>query len=103
MFDQVSAHGIIHGVFGALVFSLGPASCFLFYRRFRGDPAWRPLAGWTLTAGELLTLGIGLLKISELPQAGLFGYKGLVQRVLLVTFMTWLFAVATRLHRQTAP
>jgi hypothetical protein len=96
-------HGIIHGIFGALVFSLAPLSCFLFYRRFRSDPAWRPLAPWTLATGVLLTLGLALLKISEQPQARLFGYKGLVQRVLLVAFMTWIFAVAARLHQQTAP
>jgi hypothetical protein len=103
VFSEVSVHGIIHGVFGALVFSLAPLSCFLFYRRFRSDPAWRPLAPWTLAAGVLLTLGLALLKISEQPQARLFGYKGLVQRVLLVAFMTWIFAVAARLHQQTAP
>jgi Protein of unknown function (DUF998) len=42
LFGQVSVHGIVHGVFGAVVFSLAPISCFVFYRRFRSDPAWRP-------------------------------------------------------------
>jgi hypothetical protein len=103
VFDQASVHGIIHGIFGAVVFSLAPASCFLFYRRFRSDPAWRPLAGWTLAAGVLLTLGVALLKFSELPREGLFAYKGLVQRVVLMTFMAWLFVVATRLHQLATP
>jgi hypothetical protein len=100
---RASAHGVIHGVFGAVVFSLAPVSCFLFYRCFRADAAWQALAGWTLAAAVLLTLGIGLLRFSELPQAGLFAYKGLVQRAVLVTFLTWLFLVATRLHRLAAP
>lgn len=99
MFNQTSTHGIIHGLFGAPVFSLAPISCFVFHRRFRNDPAWRVLAGWTLAAGAVLTLGVGVLKISQLPQAGLFDGKGLVQRVILVTYMTWLFAFATRLRQ----
>lgn len=98
MFDQASTHGVVHGIFGALVFTFAPLSCFVFYRRFRGDPGWRPLAGWTLAAGVVLTLGIGLLKISQQPGSGMFEWKGLVQRVILITFMTWIFAVASRLR-----
>lgn len=101
--ERASAHGTIHGVFGAVVFSLAPVSCFLFYRRFRTDAAWQPLAGWTLAAAVVVTSGIALLRFSELPQTGLFAYKGLVQRAVLVTFMTWLFVVASRLHRLAAP
>ena len=103
MFSQTSPHGIIHGLFGAVVFALAPVSCFVFYRRFRSDPAWRRLAGWTLAAGIVLTLGIVLLKISQQPQAELFEWKGLVQRVILVTFMTWLFALAAGAYRQATP
>jgi hypothetical protein len=98
MFDQTSTHGVVHGIFGALVFTFAPLSCFVFYRRFRSDPVWRPLAGWTLAAGVVLTLGIGLLKISQQPGSGLFEWKGLVQRVILITFMTWIFTVASRLR-----
>lgn len=93
-----SAHGLVHGIFGALFFTLAPVCCFVFYRRFRRDPAWRTLAGWTLAAGVLLSLGIIVLKISQQPGTGLFDWKGLVQRVLLVTLMAWIFAVALRLR-----
>lgn len=55
---------------------------------------------WTLAAGGVLTLGIGLLKVSQQSGSGLFEWKGLVQRVLLVAFMAWIFAVAFRLRRQ---
>jgi hypothetical protein len=89
----------MHGIFGAIFFTLAPVSCFVFYRRFRSDRAWHPLAGWTLAAGVLLTLGIGLLKDSQQPGSGLFDWKGLVQRVILVTIMAWIFAVASRLRR----
>jgi hypothetical protein len=98
MFDQTSTHGVVHGIFGALVFTFAPVTCFVFYRRFRSDPAWHPLAGWTLAAGVVLALGIGLLKVSQQPGSGLFEWKGLVQRVILVVFMAWIFAVASRLR-----
>ncbi|WP_427017648.1 DUF998 domain-containing protein [Pseudarthrobacter sp. P1] len=100
MFEQTSAHGVVHGIFGAIVFTFAPLSCFVFHRRFRSDPAWRPLAGWTLAAGVVLALGIGLLKISQQPGSGLFEWKGLVQRVVLITFMAWIFAVAFHLRRR---
>lgn len=98
MSGQASAHGVVHGIFGALVFTFAPLSCFVFYGRFRSDTLWRPLAGWTLGSGVVLTLGIVLLKISQQPGSGLFEWKGLVQRVILVTFMAWIFTVATRLR-----
>ena len=42
--DQMTWHGVLHGIFGALVFSLSPVSCFVFFRRFRRDPLWHALA-----------------------------------------------------------
>jgi uncharacterized protein DUF998 len=42
--DQMSWHGKLHmNLFGALVFSMSPVSCFVFLRRFREDPKWRSL------------------------------------------------------------
>lgn len=99
IFGQSSLHGIVHGIFGAIVFTLAPLSCFVFYRRFRIDPAWRTLAGWTLASGLILTVGIAVLKLSQQTGSSLFEWKGLVQRVLLVTFMAWIFAVASHLRR----
>ena len=100
MFQQASIHGIVHGIFGALVFTFAPISCFVFYRAFRRDTYWRPLAVWTLASGVDLTVGVVLLKISQQPGSGLFEWKGLVQRVILFTFMAWIFAFAFRLRRQ---
>ncbi|MFE5835242.1 DUF998 domain-containing protein [Arthrobacter sp. NPDC056493] len=87
---QPTTHGLLHGIFGALFFTLAPVCCFVFHRRFRGEPAWRPLAGWTLTAGVLLSLGIVMLKISQQPGTGLFA------------IMAWIFAVAFRLRTSSA-
>lgn len=93
MFNQVSVHGTIHGIFGAVVFSLAPVTCFVTYRRLRIDPALRALARWTMATGFLLVAGIVLLKISQVPGA-LFDDKGLIQRLILILFMVWLFALA---------
>lgn len=106
MFGQSSIQGVVHGVFGAIVFTFAPISCFVFYRRFRHDPFWRPLSGWTLATGVVLTVGIVVLKISQQVESGLFEWKGLVQRVLLLALMAWIFTVAYRLrshYRTTAP
>lgn len=100
MFQQASIHGVVHGIFGALVFTFAPISCFVFYRRFRRDAGWRPLAGWTLATGVVLAVGVVLLKISQQPESVLFEWKGLVQRVILFAFMAWIFAVAFHLRRQ---
>ncbi|MDF9749468.1 DUF998 domain-containing protein [Arthrobacter sp. ES3-54] len=100
VFQQASIHGVVHGIFGALVFTFAPISCFVFYRRFRREADWRSLAAWTLASGVVLTVGVVLLKISQQPGSGLFEWKGLVQRVILFTFMAWIFAVAFRLRRQ---
>ena len=96
MFNQHSVHGIIHGLFGAVVFSLAPASCLVLYRRLRRDPAWRGLAPWTLVVGVTLIVEIVLLKVAEQPTSALFAWKGLVQRVILISFFGWLFTVAAR-------
>lgn len=54
--------------------------------------------GWIQILNFVLTGAIAMLKISQQPGTGLFEWKGLVQRVLLVTIMAWLFAVAFRLR-----
>ncbi len=97
LITRPSVHGLIHGVFGAVVFSLAPVSCFVFYRRFRRDPAWHRLAAWSLVAAVSLVVGIVLLRLAQQPGGALFAWRGLVQRAVLITFMGWLFAVAAYL------
>ncbi len=98
LFDQHSVHGLIHGILGAVVFSVAPVACFVFYRRFRTDPAWPGMAGWTLTAGIGLVVAAGVLKVAQQPDGELFTWKGLIQRVFLIGFMAWLFTVAARMR-----
>ena len=100
--NQHSVHGVIHGLFGAVVFTLAPISCLVLYRRFRRDPAWRGLATCTLVVGVTLIVEVVLLKVAEQPASALSAWKGLVQRVILISYFGWLFTVAARLHHIAA-
>lgn len=101
--DQMSLHGILHGIFGALVFSLSPISCFVFWRRFREDPNWKHLQGWTLTAGIITTAAVVLLsaatKTTVIPNA-LTPWNGLIQRMVIVPYLIWIFTFAFTLRTQ---
>ena len=103
LFNQVSTHGLIHGLFGAVVFSLAPVSCFISFNRFRQDSAWRPLARLALLAGTVLITAVVLLKLSQFPQSPMYDWKGLIQRVFLVTFMAWIFVFAQRVWLLSRP
>lgn len=63
----------------------------------------RPLRRRTLAAAVGLVVLIVLLKISELPSAGLFAWKGLMQRVLLTLYLAWLFTLVLFLARRLHP
>ena len=66
---EMSWHGLAHNVLGAVVFSVGPASLFVFFRRFRADPDWHPLAAWTLAAGLVMTTADVVLEDRDAPAA----------------------------------
>ncbi len=101
---QMSWHGLLHNLLGALVFSLSPVSCFVFWRRFREDAEWRWLQWWTLAAGVIIVAAVVVMRVGptvppEAPNA-FNGWIGLVQRTALVTFLSWQFAFALGLYRR---
>jgi len=101
----MSAHGILHQLFGAVVFTCMPASCFVFRRRFRADPAWQSLAPWTLAAGTAIVAGVVLLKLGQRPPvealSAMAHWVGAFQRLALVTWLVWLFTFAVGLLRRS--
>jgi len=101
--NQMSLHGILHGIFGALVFSLSPISCFVFWRRFRQDPQWQHLQGWTLAAGIITTVAVILLSVSTknpvTPNA-FTEWNGLIQRMVIIPYLIWIFTFAFALRRR---
>jgi Protein of unknown function (DUF998) len=96
--SRMTPHSQLHYAFSAVFFSLAPASCFVFFGRFRREPHWRPLARWTLATGILLVLEIGVLKIGMTTATGGFSrWVGLVQRSILIPYFAWIFAFGLRL------
>jgi len=97
---QSTVHGTIHGILGAIAFMLMPISCFVYLRRFTVDPRWQSLRWWTLTLGTVSAIGVILLTIAtKFPQnqAIFSAWIGLIQRILIIPFMVWVFVFALKM------
>jgi len=101
MFDnQQSVQGLLHGIFGALVFSLSPVCCFVFWRRFRVDPDWKSLQLWTLIAGIVMVVIVPLMKVAQPLSSPVNAWAGLIQRCSLITFYAWIFTFSLGLKKK---
>jgi hypothetical membrane protein len=101
--DQATLHGTIHGLAGGIIFILMPISCFVFLRRFRMDLKWQAFQWWTLVLGIITAVSVLLLTIStKLPdlQVTFKDWLGVIQRMIIVPYMLWLFLFALRLRRR---
>jgi len=95
--NQITLHGTLHGIFGAIVFSLMPITCFVYLRRFSEDSEWQSFQGWTLGAGIIISAAVLLMTIAiKLPGTLpiLDEWIGLIQRAAIVPFMIWLLVLA---------
>ena len=100
MFDnQKTLHGIIHGIVGALVFSLSAASCIVLWRRFRIDEQWRSLSTFSFVAGIAMMILIVLMKIGQLQSGLLHDWAGAVQRCCLMISYVWIFLVSFKMRK----
>jgi hypothetical protein len=95
--------GRMHAAGGFLVFPWMPVVLFLVARRFRRDDRWRPYLTYTLATGlYCLAIVVFFLLFVGTPDAPprLFSeFRGLVQRVLLLPFLTWIALVTRRAYR----
>ena len=102
---QTTFHGNLHGILGALAFVCMPISIFVYYRRFRSDPQWQFLQGWTLALG-IICAGVDLYFsiISKVPilLASQNPWIGLIQRGVILPFMAWVFVFALGMTRANA-
>jgi hypothetical membrane protein len=99
--NQMTLHGTLHGIFGGIVFTLMPITCFVFLRRFRAEARWGRLRAWTLVLGSISAVGVIFLTIStKFPTMQLVfaDWLGLVQRTGIIPFMLWLFLFALKLR-----
>jgi len=92
--ENMTIHGIIHGILGGIVFILMPVTCFVFYNSFNNEKKWIHFRKWTLIAGILISITLGLFilvtKIEYLNQV-FINYLGLMQRAVIVPYLIWLF------------
>ncbi len=101
---QKSLHGIIHGIFGAVVFLIMPICCFMFMRRFWNDPQWQGIRFWTLGAAIVVAAAVILLTIATkvpLGQNALAEWRGFIQRAAIIPYMAWLFIFALAARRSS--
>lgn len=99
----MSAHGIVHGVLGAIVFVLMPLVCFVFLRRFGREPAWRWFWGPTLALGGFAAVAdVVFTAATKSPNlvAVTMPWAGLLQRLVIVPFMLWVIVFAAGLLRR---
>ena len=107
--DLMSWHSRLHWLFGALVFSLVPVSCFVFLRRFWNDSQWQSFRWWTLaiatiTTAAVIVMSAGPTRPPAAPNA-FNAWTGLIQRTILIPYLLWIFAFALRLlvrHKEGA-
>jgi hypothetical protein len=102
--SQATVHGTLHGIFGAIVFTLMPISLFVFLRRFRVDVNWQSFQGWTLVLGIIDALAVIFFSItSKLPegQNAFSDWFGLIQRTAILPFMVWIFVFGLKLLRRS--
>ncbi len=96
--EQTTLHGRLHDLFGALVFTLAPISCFVFLRYIRNNSKWQPLYQWTLIAGIIITVAVVAMSVGPNPPSAapnIFNeWIGLIQRVALITYLGWHFTLA---------
>jgi hypothetical protein len=96
-FSGSSVHGILHGIFGGIVFVVMPITCFVFLRRFREDSSWKWFKVWTLILGIIISFGVFMMIVSiKIPTTAVYftNWNGLIQRIALVPWMIWLFVFA---------
>ena len=71
-----------------------------FSRRMTSDPSWRSLATYTLATGiAIVVLFLAVGGLASTPEAPLFRWFGLTQRVLLAVWYPCLIILAVRLLR----
>jgi hypothetical protein len=101
--DQMSVHGLIHGLSGGIVFTIMPIFIFIFLRRFVSDANWQSFRWWTLILGIIEALGVIVFTyVSKIPieQNAYINYFGLFQRIALIPFMVWIFLFGIEMLRR---
>jgi hypothetical protein len=95
-------HGAIHGVAGLLGFVVLAATCFVYARGFRGDPAWKGWTAYSNITGAIVALGFIAATVSSvLDERGIVrnAPTGLIQRIAIIAGWGWVALFALQLLR----
>ena len=98
-----SVHGLVHGITGSIVFLLFPISCLVCYRGLRAQPHRQAFGTWTLATGILLTITLIIfICATKIPGLHIIDshWFGLLQRMVLIPFMFWVFTFAVALYKK---
>jgi hypothetical membrane protein len=93
--STVTVHGALHNLFSLFVFASLVADCFVLARRFRGNPAWRGWALYSVVTGILVVVFFIAADVAATPSPD--APAGLLQRVSIITGWGWMALVALRL------
>jgi hypothetical membrane protein len=96
---HTTLHGALHFFIGGLAFfSCLPASCFVFARRFAGDPQWKGWAASSVVAGVLMLASfVAYAAVAAKVQDG---PAGLLERISIGIGVFWMALFALRLLGQ---
>ncbi|HEX6971271.1 MAG TPA: DUF998 domain-containing protein [Limnochordia bacterium] len=92
--------GLIHGLAGLILFGSLSAACFVVARRFAVEPGGNGWAWYSRLTGLCVPVAfIACTVLFTLDQAGVLSpaLAGLMQRVSLISGLTWLTLLAARL------
>jgi hypothetical membrane protein len=96
--------GRLHELAGFLVFPWIPVALLLLARRFRRDADWQPYFKYTLATGLFCLVTIVLFLIFVGPPSSpplvASDFRGLVQRIMLIPFFSWMALIARRSFRR---
>jgi hypothetical protein len=95
--ENMTTHGLIHGILGGIVFVLMPVTCFVFYKVLKGTEGMKGFAQWTLIAGVVIAVAMVMFTLaSKVPNlhTQFLPYQGLLQRAEIVPYMVWVLTFA---------
>ena len=101
--NQMSVHGLVHGLSGGIVFLLMPIIMFIFHRHFISDNRWQSFRSWTLILGVIEAMGVIVCTyVSKIPteQNAFINLLGLFQRIAFIPFMVWVCIFGTEILRK---
>lgn len=98
--SEMTTHGMVHGILGAMVFTLSPITALVFGLRFRKLENYIKLSTWSFIACGIMLVTVALMRLSTNAESSLQPIAGLIQRISLMTFYAWIIGFACLLRKR---